>query len=68
MPVLKYMKKYSDYEKAELARRAAKKNKMQSYKSLARKAAIKSKIKLIRAKDLKFKKKNFIKAIGDPYK
>ena len=81
MAILKYMRKYSEYEKNTLAARAAKKKKLKTYKTLARTAAKKSKIKLVKPlpkrKKMKpkpfFKKRKFSarklnKALGDPYK
>ena len=62
----KLVNRYKAYESKELARRAEVKEKASNYRSLARKAALKSRIKLVKPKG-KFTKKNFTKAIGNPY-
>lgn len=61
MGLRKYIKKYKDYETKELARRAAKKRRITSYKSLTNKKLSEVKVKR------KLDTKAFTKAIGNPY-
>ncbi len=61
MGIKKFIKKYKDYESKELARRIVKKRKIAAYKSLMKKKLPKIKFKG------KFSKKDYTKAIGNPY-
>jgi len=57
----KYIRKYKDYESAELARRAEKKRKLGPYRTLKNRPIIGKKLKK------KFDKTAYTKAIGNPY-
>jgi len=65
MGLKKYIKKYKNYETKELARRVAKKKRVESYKDLVRTAKKKNLVKKVKRK---FDAKKFTKAIGNPYK
>jgi len=62
MGVRKLIKRYSDYETKELARRAEKKRRIAPYKSLANK-----KIPVKKAEKLRLSSKGITKAIDNPY-
>lgn len=68
MGLVKYFKKYKEYERRVLAKRIAKKKKIITYKNITKgKNIILKKIKSFRPKG-KLSGNAYLKAIGNPYK
>ena len=61
MKLRKYINKYNEYERKELARRVEKKKKLVAYRALKNKPIVGKKPKR------KFSKEAFVRAIGNPY-